>query len=100
VTGVVSRDRAHAVWLVAQETASDRRQRAPLRLPGLDDTAGYRLVIPPPQRPAGRTSPEQTRLFADGIRAPGALLSHVGITLPLQPPESALVIEAVRLVPA
>ena len=92
VRGVVSPDRDHAVFLVAQE-CGDAHRAPPLALPGLDAKRRYRLAAPPPQRLDARLSAAHRLLFADGMVLPGALLAEPGIALPEMLPESALILE-------
>ena len=92
VRGVVSEDRRHAAYLVAQERREAWRP-PPLALPGLDPEHRYRLHAPPPQRLDARLSPTQSALFAEGLSLPGALLGSAGIALPEMQPESALILE-------
>ena len=90
--GVVSDDRRHAAYLVAQERREAWRP-PPLALPGLDPARRYRLAAPPPQRLHTRLSPAQGALFEDGLSLPAALLGSAGIALPEMQPESALILE-------
>ncbi|WP_428394921.1 alpha-galactosidase [Lichenicoccus sp.] len=92
VRGVVSDDRRHAAYLVAQERREAWRP-PPLALPGLDPEQRYRLHAPPPQRLDARLSPAQRALFGEGLSLPGALLGSAGIALPEMQPESALILE-------
>ena len=94
VRGVVSHDRGHAAFLVAQER-TDAHRAAPLAVPGLDHGRRYRLAAPPPQHLDARLSTAQRELFAGGLVLPGALLGSAGIALPELQPESALILELV-----
>jgi alpha-galactosidase len=94
LVGVVSDDRVAAVYIVVQETVRRRRTAPPCRFPGLDPARTYRVVAPPPQRSSEmRFSAGHETLWGEGMRYSGALLSMVGLSLPLLLPESALVIK-------
>ncbi len=84
--GVVSADRTHAVFLLAQETAAVRHLPAPQRFPGLDMEAAYRMHLPAPQRQA-----------FEPIELAGGMFSTAGVSLPAMQPESALVFEFERI---
>jgi alpha-galactosidase len=94
---VVGAARGHAAFLVAQATSSDRRRAPPLTLPGLDAGAVYRVTAPAPQRPPPRSAAPARALFGPGLTIHGALLESVGLTLPDLLPETAIVLEAVRV---
>ncbi|NPD67688.1 hypothetical protein HN018_17715 [Lichenicola cladoniae] len=94
--GVVSSDRRHAAYLVAQER-TDPLRAPPLTLPGLDPAIGYRVQLPAPQHLDTRLSESQRSLFAEGLLVPGALLATAGIALPELQPETALVLELTAL---
>ena len=96
LAGVVAPDASHAVYLVAQEADRARPHPAPLRLPGLQADASYRLRIPAPQRPDGRLSATHRALYADGVAATGGILAHAGFTPPPLPPEAAIILELRR----
>ena len=96
LTGVVAPDAGHAVYLLAQEADRARPYPAPLRLPGLQADASYRLRIPAPQRPHGRLSATHRALYADGIAVTGGALAHAGFTPPPLPPETAIILELNR----
>ncbi len=89
--GVVSKDRSHAAFLVAQECCAAWRA-PPLVIPGLDPTRHYRLQSPGPRLEA-RLSASQRILFEAGLVLPGALLGTAGIALPEMQPETALILE-------
>ena len=84
--GVVGADRAHGVFLLAQETMPIRRVPAPQRFAGLDPDTHYRLTVPRPQRTG----------IEPMVLAGGFLMSS-GICLPVMEPESAIVLELRRL---
>ena len=83
--GVVSHDRAHAVFLLAQETAATRRMPAPSQFPGLDPDRLYRVSLPAPQ----------ARSFEPVVLA-GGMLRAAGLSMPVMEPETALVLEFER----
>jgi alpha-galactosidase len=92
--GVVSHARATAAYIVVQETVRRRRSSPPYRLPGLDPERFYRVTAPSPQRPSGmRCNTAHKALWGDGLILSGAILSRVGLSLPLLLPESALVMK-------
>ncbi len=93
--GVVAADRREAAYLVAQEASPLHAIPSPLRLPGLDPAMRYRVVAPPPQQMPERHSATHRALFGAGIVLPGAALA-AGFVPPPMPPESALVLHAVR----
>ncbi len=93
--GVVAGDGSEAVYLVAQMRSGAAPLPPPLLLPGLDEARTYRLTLPGPQRVRGYApSPAQRRLGGEGLVASGALLRQVGILLPEQRPETALLLHA------
>lgn len=94
LTGVVARDRAHAVYRLARTTTGEWAVPPSIRLPGLDERRSYAVQIlhefgptrmldvsPPPWTDSGR-------LVVDG-----AVLTTVGLRTPLLAPASALVLE-------
>jgi alpha-galactosidase len=95
VCGVVSNDAGQAVFVVAQEAARRNRLAPPLILPGLDPRRSYRVTAPPPQRlDRLRPTPHHLALAGEGLVLPGALLGTAGLSLPVFPPETALVLLA------
>ncbi len=93
--GVVAEGGGEAAYLVAQEASAVHAIPPPLRLPGLDAVARYRVTAPPPQGVPHRASATHRALHADGILLPGAALA-AGFVPPAMQPESALVLHAVR----
>jgi alpha-galactosidase len=64
---------------------------APVRLPGLDASARYRVTLlqPWPKRAARRFSPADAQAWQDGRLLSGALLMAHGLALPLSDPQTA-----------
>ena len=98
VHGIVALDRSHAVYAVAMLGAPVSALAAPVRLPGLDGSATYRVEplflggsprvvqdAPPPWFAAG------------GVDLPGAVLSEIGLPAPLLSPQQALMLEVTAL---
>ncbi len=96
LAGVVAPDAGHAVYLIAQEADRARPHPAPLRLPGLQADASYRLRIPAPQRPDGKLSATHRALYAEGVAVAGGMLAHAGFMPPPLPPETAIILELRR----
>jgi alpha-galactosidase len=94
VHGVVAHDRSHAVYAVAMLGATASAIAPAVRLPGLDPAARYRAV---PLRRGGepRAVPDAPPPWfaAGGVDLPGAVLSEIGLPMPLLSPQQALVLE-------
>lgn len=96
VRGVVSDDRAEAVFGLVRMTTSPVRPTAAMPLPGLDPDAAYRVTELLPEgvasavRPEPR-SPQSWAWWRDGITLPGAMLTEVGLRVPdLRPGQATL----------
>lgn len=95
LTGVVSADRAHALFRLTREATGEWAVPPALRLPGLDPSSTYRVRVLRALTTASFLDAEPVPWIADGeIVLPGSLLSVVGVRTPLLAPASALVIEA------
>ena len=96
--GVVAPDKGEALFAIVQLAASRLRISPPVRLPGLDPEAVYRLSLagaPPPHvkfKTEGLSALEQGTLHV-----PGAILANVGLQIPILPPETVLLIHLQRL---
>jgi alpha-galactosidase len=92
VHGVVGGDGAEALFAVVQLTSSPYASPVPVRLPGLDPTGDYELVVEgrPPARPRLHRGPHWTD--EPRARVPGSVLCRSGIALPPMVPESAWVL--------
>jgi alpha-galactosidase len=90
VYGVYARDRSEAVVVHAQLTTGISLLPPPVRLPGLDPDARYRVEHVP--------MPGSAWVWAQsGIELTGAQLATHGIQLPRQHPESGVLLHLVRL---
>ncbi len=87
--GVVAADRGAALMSYVQLDEPTRTQTVALRVPGLDPAARYRVsnVTPEDSRPARAVPPVIT-----GGPVSGALLSEIGVAIPVQRPHTVLVI--------
>ncbi len=96
--GVVAPDKSEALFAVVQLTPSRLRISQPVRLPGLDHDATYRLAlagIPPPNV---KFETQGLRALQQGtLRVPGAVLHNVGLQIPILPPDTALLMTLQRM---
>lgn len=94
--GVYAADRSEALVVVAQLRTAMSLQPDPLRLPGLDPDARYRVTLAAPaggvHGPA-RHQPEWTRT---GLVVSGRQLAAHGLQLPALHPETAVVVHLQR----
>ena len=95
-TGLVAADGSVGWYVVASVAATDTQHPAPLRLPGLDDAASYRLseVTATADQHGMDLAPWA---LADGLTLSGRALRCVGVQLPATAPDVARVIEVRRL---
>lgn len=94
VQGVTTPNLNHGVYLVAQKNWPQVRRPAPVCFSGLDAHKNYRMTIPAPQTLVGnRPSPDQQKLYKEGLVLSGSLLANMGIFLPQQKPQNAFIIE-------
>ena len=97
--GVYASDRSQAVVSFAQLTSAKSQTPPPLRLPGLDADAQYRvqhLSIPYETWGSGRTQPAWLS-NTDGVVLSGRQLAAHGIQPPTLHPESAVLFTLTRL---
>jgi alpha-galactosidase len=98
VHGVVAHDRSHAVFSAAMLTAPRSAIAPPVRLPGLDPAATYRvdpLVLG--GRPHAVQDAPPPWLSRGSVALPGAALVELGLPMPLLAPQQALVLEVTAL---
>ena len=97
--GAYARDRSQAIVSFAQLTTAPSQTPPPLRMPGLDLDARYRvehLAIPYERWGSGRTQPAW---LAEGITLSGRQLAFHGVQPPVMQPESAVLVKLTRLDP-
>jgi alpha-galactosidase len=97
VHGVVAADGSRAVYALVQLTTSVQSPAGPVRLPGLDAGARYRVApLPPGDRIEG---PAESDLpwWSSGVELPATVLAEVGLQAPTLYPERLVLIEARRL---
>ena len=95
--GVYAADRSEGIVSFAQLTSAARQTPPPLRLPGLDADAVYRiehLGIPFEGWGAARVQPAWLH---DGVELPGRQLAAHGVQPPTLHPESAVLFKLTRL---
>jgi alpha-galactosidase len=88
--GVVAQDGSRAVFGAVQLTQSITSDLGRVRLPGLDATRTYRVT-----RPAtpGAQPRHAAPWWADGVELNGAALAAVGVQVPAQWPENAILLD-------
>ncbi|MDX6251516.1 MAG: alpha-galactosidase [Kribbellaceae bacterium] len=89
--GVVAQDGSRAVYSAVQLTQSITSDLGRVRLPGLDAKRTYRVSKPATPGQQSRTAP----WWVDGgqVELNGAALAAVGVQVPAQWPESAILLE-------
>jgi alpha-galactosidase len=93
--GVVSRDRADAVFALVQTEPLDSSLPARLQLPGLDADRTYRLqALPPGDRPRAMQVTPPVWLTGGEITLPGSVLASVGVAVPILAPQQLLLLRA------
>lgn len=95
--GVYSRDRSQGIVSFAQLTTAPSQTPPPLRMPGLDLDASYRvehLAIPYERWGAARIQPAWLR---DGVTLTGRQIAFHGVQPPVLHPESAVLFTLTRL---
>jgi alpha-galactosidase len=96
--GVVAPDKGEALFAVVQLIASRLRISPPVRLPGLDPEAVYRLSLAGLSPPHVKFKTQGLRALKEGsLSVPGAILSNVGLQIPILPPQTVLLIHLQRL---
>jgi len=96
VHGVVAQDGGEVLFAYVQLAAAGASIPARILLPGLDPQARYRVRLVEPAGPAGTTQAQPPRWLA-GVDTDGAALARVGLRPPILYPETAILIEVVRL---
>nr|WP_238357308.1 alpha-galactosidase [Kribbella italica] len=88
--GVVAQDASRAVFSAVQLTQSITSDLGRVRLPGLDTTRTYRVTkVQTPGAQPRNAAP----WWADGVELNGAALANVGVQVPAQWPENAILLD-------
>ncbi len=95
--GVVSDDRGHAVFCLAQIAASSSTVPTPVRLAGLDATAAYRVTVVRELGPSSFGGRSRPSWLDAPVTVAGSHLMALGVQPPILHPETALVIELERV---
>jgi len=94
VHGVVAPDRSRAVYALVQTASSVTSPPGPVRLPGLDPDAHYRLApLPPGDRVDGPGS-WPLPWWSTGLELSGRVLASAGVQAPELFPERLVLLEA------
>jgi alpha-galactosidase len=104
VHGVVAADRGEALVAVVSTGTSAAETPVPVRLPGLDRDAAYRValvdtggpVLTGHRAPPGWWPADGAPGHADGPVLPGSVLTEMGLPLPVVWPEQAFVLHLSR----
>jgi alpha-galactosidase len=96
VRGVVSADRAEALFTVSSLTTSSSERPGPVRLPGLDRTARYRVALEYPLTAEPFLQRDAPPWIDAGFVVPADVLELVGLPMPILMPEQALLISLVQ----
>ena len=101
VHGVVAQDGSTGVYALVHVATSVTHQAGTLQLPGLDPAGSYRVRVVTPgglfqDRHAGQGMPVEW-LRDEGFVSTGHLLGAIGLQMPPQAPEHAIVLEVTRL---
>ncbi|WP_307852590.1 alpha-galactosidase [Glaciihabitans sp. dw_435] len=101
VHGVVADDRSAAVFAVVSTAISPQSVLPPVRLPGLDPLARYRVEVidlgAPPRYFAVALPAWMTTDAASPLELSGAVLGEVGVAAPPLAPEQAVVLRVTRV---
>ncbi len=92
IGGLMALHEGRALALVAQTLFSPVFDAAPVRLPGLDPQALYRVTLPEPWPSRGRPYLADAESWREGLVLSGRALREHGLALPLTRPETAWLI--------
>ena len=90
--GVIADDKSRAIFAYVQLTPSVATNPAPLKFPGLDETATYSIkAVYPAGKP--RFMLIAPPVWMDGIKLSGSALEKIGVSAPILAPANAFIIE-------
>ncbi len=93
VHGVVAPDRASAVFACTRLRSGPSLHTAPLRLPRLDPSRSYRVVVLPVGVSTWGSARHQPEWVTAGIELTGNQLSSLGLNAPVLRPETSILIQ-------
>ena len=96
VRGVVAADRGSAFFTIAQTATLIASPTGRVRMPGLDDTAEYRVRLITPGGVVQRPAQSPLAWAHDDTVLTGRQLAVVGVRPPVQNPQQAVVVEVTR----
>jgi alpha-galactosidase len=85
------------VYALVQLATSVQAPAGPVRLPGLDGEARYRLAPLPPGDAIDGPAQSALAWWSRGVELPGRVLAEVGVQAPTLYPERLVLLEARRI---
>jgi alpha-galactosidase len=93
----VSKNADEALALVCRTEVASHAQAAPIRFPGLDHAARYRITLPEPWPEIAKRRIHDTEAWLGGRTFSARVLEETGLSLPLADPQTAWLIHLARI---
>ena len=94
--GVIARDQSQGIFAFVQLTPTITIHPAPLKFPGLNQSATYSVkAVYPAGKP--RFMLISPPLWMEGIKLSGSALAHIGVSAPILAPANAFLIEITEI---
>ena len=93
----VSNDADEALALVCRTEVSRHAHAAPIRFPGLDRTARYRITLPEPWPEIAKRRIPDPEAWRSGQTFSARVLEETGLSLPIADPQTAWLIHLARI---
>ena len=93
----VSKTADEALALVCRTEVADRAEATPIRFPGLDQTASYRVSLPEPWPEIAKRRLHDAEAWLGGRTFSAHVLEQTGLRLPLADPQTAWLIHLARI---
>ena len=93
----VSNTTDEALALVCRTEVADRAEATPIRFPGLDQTASYRVTLPDPWPEVAKRRMHDAQAWLGGRTFSAQVLQETGLRLPLADPQTAWLIHLARI---